>query len=235
MRLLSAAACLSAARSVAAGGLLGVDVSSPVGAAAAQCMARTANLSFGVARAWHSDDSGYDGGATVSLRAWAAAGVAGDAYMFPCTRAGTAAAQVAALRGNLSAAGLAPGRIWLDIESNGDARCAWAPADRAANCAFMAELVAAAAADGGRWGVYSSIHEWTTIMTAAADPAGCPVAAALPLWYPHYETPPNPSFSDFQPFGGWARPAAKQYDDGRAGHICGISVDNNYAPVWPPA
>ena len=220
----------------AAAALLGVDVSTPVSDADARCMAGTANISFGIARAWHSDYSGYDTGATTSLRAWAAAGITAHAYMFPCTRAGTAAAQVRALRGNLTAAGLSPGRIWLDFESNGDPRCAWSASDRAANCAFMGELVAAAAADGGRWGVYSSIHEWTLIMTTAADPGGCPVAAALPLWYPHYETPVNPSFSDFKPFGGWAQPAAKQFDDGRStGPICKISVDNNWAPVWPPA
>lgn len=28
--------------------------------------------------------------------------------------------------------------------------------------------------------------------------------AQLPLWYPHYDN--NPSFSDFQSFGGWTTP-----------------------------
>lgn len=28
--------------------------------------------------------------------------------------------------------------------------------------------------------------------------------SSLPLWYPHYDN--NPSFSDFQSFGGWSSP-----------------------------
>ena len=51
----------------------------------------------------------------------------------------------------------------------------------------MGELVAAAAATNGLWGVYSSLHEWVTLMTDAATPRGCPVAPTWPLWYPHYQ------------------------------------------------
>ena len=74
-------------------------------------------------------------------------------------------------------------------------------------------------------------------MSDAAEPDGCAVASKLPLWYPHYESPPNPTFSDFVPFGGWKAPAIKQYYDGLPpGHqpICGVGVDNNFAEVWPP-
>ena len=49
---------------------------------------------------------------------------------------------------------------------------------------------------------------------------------------PHYESPPNPTFSDFSPFGGWTKPSIKQFGDGDVppGDLCGISVDNNVAP-----
>ena len=36
----------------------------------------------------------------------------------------------------------------------------------------------------------------------------------------------TPSFSDFQPFGGWRRPALKQFDDNIS--KCGVTVDLNY-------
>lgn len=136
---------------------------------------------------------------------------------------------------NLSAAGVTPGRIWLDIESNPTPRCAWRT-NHSENCAYMAELVAAAAAAGGKWGVYASIHVWTSIMTTSSDPAKCTAAAAAgwPLWYPHYQSTPDPSFDDFTPFGGWTAPAAKQYNDGGSTPAgCKVSADNNWAPKWP--
>jgi hypothetical protein len=218
-----------------AAALLGVDVSEPVSRSSAACMAKS-GISFGIARAWHSDLSGYDTGATTSLKSWAAASppIAGDVYMFPCSFA-SASSQVAQLQANLSAAGITPGRIWLDIESNPTPKCAWR-ANRTENCAYMEELVAAAAAAGGLWGVYSSIHEWTSIMTPANEPTKCTAGKELPLWYPHYQSPPDPSFDDFEPFGGWKTPAFKQYDDGLTpGGLCGTSVDNNWSPKWPPA
>lgn len=235
MMRLRASLWAALAMQASAASLFGVDVSAPVSASAAACLAK-AGISFGIARAWHSDLSGYDTGATKSLKAFAAASppIAGDVYMFPCSFA-SAASQIAQLTANLSAAGVTPGRIWLDIESNPTPRCAWR-ANHSENCAYMEELVAAAAAAGGKWGVYSSIHEWTSIMTTASEPTKCTAGANLPLWYPHYEAKPNPSFSDFEPFGGWTKPAAKQYNDGGSTPGgCGVSADNNYAPVWPPA
>lgn len=37
------------------------------------------------------------------------------------------------------------------------------------------------------------------------------------LRYPHYDS--NPSFSDFESFGGWSHPAIKQYKDSTS--LCG--------------
>ena len=42
--------------------------------------------------------------------------------------------------------------------------------------------------------------------------------------YAHYDN--NPSFSDFNPFGGWSKPSIKQYSADRS--ICGAGVDLNY-------
>ena len=215
--------------------VFGVDVSTPVSASAARCMAAAPNdIVFGIARAWHSDTEGFDRSSVASLASWHAAGISADAYIFPCSFGESAASQVAQVMANLSAAGASAGRLWFDIESNPTPRCAWS-ANKTRNCDYMRELVAAAASAGGKWGVYSTIHMWTTLMTEASNPNGCAVASSLPLWYAHYETPPNPTFSDFAPFGGWTKPSAKQYYDGLHGPMCGVGVDNNFAPVWPLA
>ena len=42
--------------------------------------------------------------------------------------------------------------------------------------------------------------------------------------YAHYDN--DPSFGDFNPFGGWKEPAIKQYSGDRT--ICGAGVDLNY-------
>lgn len=42
--------------------------------------------------------------------------------------------------------------------------------------------------------------------------------------YAHYDG--NPSFSDFRPFGGWSKPAIKQYAGDKT--ECGAGVDLNY-------
>lgn len=52
----------------------------------------------------------------------------------------------------------------------------------------------------------------------------CAKYGNLPLWYAHYDG--VTSFSDFKPFGGWAKPYAKQYKGTTA--LCNASVDLNY-------
>lgn len=42
--------------------------------------------------------------------------------------------------------------------------------------------------------------------------------------YAHYDN--NPSFSDFEPFGGWSRPAIKQFAGDKS--VCGAGIDENY-------
>ena len=84
------------ALAVPAASLFGVDVSEPVSASSADCLAK-AGITFGIARAWHSDDSGYDEGATKTLKAFAATSppIAGDVYMFPCVKQRARSARVA--------------------------------------------------------------------------------------------------------------------------------------------
>lgn len=46
----------------------------------------------------------------------------------------------------------------------------------------------------------------------------------LDLWYAHYDNQPN--FNDFNPFGGWNRPAWKQYSGDQI--LCDLDVDYDY-------
>jgi hypothetical protein len=48
--------------------------------------------------------------------------------------------------------------------------------------------------------------------------------SSFPLWYPHYDN--NPSYSDWYSFGGWSKPAIKQYVGDTS--ACSASVDLNY-------
>ena len=210
---------------LASADVLGVDVSQPVSVTAAQCM-KTAGKSYSITRAFESLGR-IDKNAPATMTAFAKAGIETDIYMFPCSFGLDAKTQLTWLQGNLTASN-APrfGMMWFDIEDNPDPACSWVK-DTAQNCAYMKTLVDAALSMpyfANRTGVYTSIHEWQNTWMGS----NCTVAAALPLWYPHYEQPPNPSFSDFTPFGGWTQPFMKQYADGPA--TCGVGTDLNWRP-----
>jgi len=70
-----------------------------------------------------------------------------------------------------------------------------------------------------RVGIYSSQYMWNTVIGN-----GVRGPTELPAWYAHYDG--NPSFNNFYPFGGWTRPAMKQF----AGDVgmCGANVDLNW-------
>jgi GH25 family lysozyme M1 (1,4-beta-N-acetylmuramidase) len=67
-------------------------------------------------------------------------------------------------------------------------------------------------------GIYASASQWNPIM------GGSTQFKNYPLWYPHYDN--NPSYSDFSSFGGWTKPAMKQYIGTTS--ICSCSVDKNF-------
>jgi hypothetical protein len=219
-------------------GFIGVDVSTPVSSASARCM-RASNVSFAVARAWHSY-GGFDSAAPGTVAAWQAAGINASVYLFPCALGSgpsprySADEQVGWVMGNLTASGTKVERVWLDIEENTSPGCEWSSTDLAANCAFYTSLIDSLTSRAIPWGVYASIHEFTLLLSK--DPAGCAVGNAGPLWYPHYEQPVQPSFADFSPFGGWTTPTTKQYDDhapNGQSSLCGVGVDSNWAPTVP--
>jgi len=67
-------------------------------------------------------------------------------------------------------------------------------------------------------GIYSSSSQWSPIM------CGTTQFKSYQLWYAHYDN--SPSFSDFSSFGGWTKPAIKQYAGTTS--ICSTSIDKDY-------
>lgn len=142
-----------------------------------------------------------------------AAGIAYvDTYFFPCVPCGNPASQAdtfwAALGGTF-------GMVWLDIEV-----AQWSTS-AAENQNFIAELANALAAKGASIGVYTNLYNWSTIVGS-----GWSGMSKYPLFYAHYDD--NPSFSDFEAFGGWSRPAIKQYNGNVA--LCSANVDLDWYP-----
>lgn len=162
---------------------------------------------------------GVDSNAPATLRQAIAAGLPyHDVYHFPC-RSQDPTSQV---RSDFDQVNGLFGMMWFDIETNPSPGCGWS-GDLASNCAFLGELIDAAHGLGIHTGVYASEYMWGRIMGDS-----CHVGAdkASPLWYAHYDH--RPSFSDFQPFGGWSKPNVKQYWDGVG--YCGINADADWYP-----
>ena len=109
--------------------------------------------------------------------------------------------------------------LWYDIE-----RYDWS-SDKSSNQAFIKAMVDEGISLGVTAGIYSSYYSWQDIVGLDYT---YPKDKGLPLWYPHYENPPNPSFSDFKTFGGWTKPNIKQYKG--TSTDCGASVDNDWYP-----
>lgn len=111
--------------------------------------------------------------------------------------------------------------VWIDVETNPSPGCSWSGHDAASNCAFLTDLVNHLTSKGKRVGIYSSKVMWTSIFGSAT---ACTAMGSHSLWYAHYDNVPG--FSDFSSFGGWTKPAAKQF----AGDVtlCSAGVDKNY-------
>ena len=72
-----------------------------------------------------------------------------------------------------------------------------------------------------RTGVYTRSSQWGPIM--GSEYRG---GSSHQLWYAHYDD--SPSFNDFSPFGGWNKPAIKQYVGDAS--VCGSNVDKDWYP-----
>ena len=133
-------------------------------------------------------------------------------YMFP-VRADDPSLQASWLVSNLTAVGAVYNTIMIDIEGDD-----WVTDNRtqADNRAFITALREGLESNGQKIVIYSGL-QWITYFgkdfTSFSD---------LAVVYAHYDL--VPSFYDFydSPYGGWARPAGKQFWDGQQGEVlCG--------------
>jgi peptidoglycan hydrolase-like protein with peptidoglycan-binding domain len=147
--------------------------------------------------------------------AWAAGLESVGVYMFP-QRTGDAAAQATMLMGNLSLYSVAYSAVMLDIEG-----AKWNSYSHEDNRNFISALRETFNAAGVKVTVYCG-REWPDYF--GADFRNF---SDVPLIYAHYDN--IPSFYDFYPsYGGWTRPAGKQFWDGSQGE----SVCNTGALDW---
>jgi hypothetical protein len=196
---------------------LGVDVSQLFSTATYQCI-KSNGYSFAIIRGYCSY-GGVDANIVSNLNNAKAAGLITDIYMFPC-RSKSGSAQVdqmmAAISSNLY------GMVWIDVETNPSPGCGWTT-DYNGNCAFLTEIINRIKSHGKVPAIYASRYMWQTIFGAMS---GCASVASQQLWYAHYDN--SPSFSDFVAFGGWTKPAIKQFQGDTT--LCGAGVDKNYYP-----
>jgi hypothetical protein len=174
---------------------------------------------FMIARSYCSY-GGVDGNGRTNVENARAGGLQyTDVYHFPCYGRVSASQQVQDDYNNVKGSGF--GMMWFDIETNPSPGCGWS-GDKAANCQFMGDLISAGSSLGIHMGIYSSEYMWGSIM------GDCTVGAdhGIALWYAHYDN--SRSFSDFSGFGGWSKPAIKQYWDSVG--FCGIGADANWYP-----
>lgn len=194
----------------------GGDVSQYYGASTFQCC-RNNGWNFVIVRSYCSYGA-PDANAPATLAQAKAAGIPyRDVYHFPCMGKVSAAKQVADNFANVRGQF---GMMWFDVETNPSPGCGFS-SSQAANCQFLRELIAAGNSHGIKMGIYSSSYMWSSIMGNGYTVGA---ASGLPIWYAHYDG--ARTFSDFRPFGGWTRPAIKQYAD----HVgmCGINADANW-------
>lgn len=199
-----------------AGAVTGVDISTAVSQADWRCLQSPGGqgpVSFAIPRIYtesgHVDTTGI-----ATVKAARAAGVKYvDGYIFPCVKCGNPGGQVSAAH---SACGGSCGMLWLDIEGN-----TWKTADE--NQAFIKAMVDECTSLGISCGVYANWNSWSEIVGRNWS---YPFSRGLPVWYPHYDN--TPSFSDFESFGGWAKPSIKQYIGDHTS--CGVGIDYNFYP-----
>jgi len=191
----------------------GVDFTDVLTGTEIECL-QASGLSFVIPRGYRSVGV-VDTNFVASLITAQTAGMSGSVYLFPCpTCTKSAAAQVNELIDAIGKAGVVPDLIWLDIEGP-----QYWHKTAAANEKFMGELLTAAAKTGFPLGIYSNHKEWANIF---GDETYAP-CQELPLWYPRFNY--VPLVTGYQPFGGWEKPALKQYLDLKT--LCGITTDLN--------
>jgi hypothetical protein len=191
---------------------LGVDVSTLTSQSSFACMVN-AGYNFAIIRAYRSSGT-VDPNAVQSIKnAWAGGMKYVDVYMFPNPQTNNGAQQAKDLVNSLTS--VKYGMIWVDVEQYN-----W-HSNQATNQKFFADIVTQLTIMGKHFGVYTSKSQWVPIMGSSYTGG-----KNYDLWYAHYDGIAN--FNDFSAFGGWTKPAIKQYNGNKA--LCSCNVDMNYSP-----
>jgi len=127
---------------------------------------------------------------------------------------GTKEHEEALASGNATAVTATVGMLWLDIEGT-----QYWSSSSSNNINFLQGMVDEGNARGVSMGIYTSSSQWSPIM------GGTTKFSNLPLWYAHWDYTYSPCTSDFQPFGGWSKPAMKQYAGDQS--FCSAGYDKN--------
>jgi len=135
-----------------------------------------------------------------------------DVYAYPCVLCGNPSAQANYLVSTLGNSNY--GRIWLAVEDS-----QWS-SSQSSNQSFITNFINTLQGRSKSAGIYTSYNNWQSIVGLTWSGV-----SSLPLWY--YQPDNNPSFSNFQAFGGWSNPAIKQYALDKK--ICGKDADLNYS------
>lgn len=192
-------------------GARGVDISAWCGQSTWSCL-KNNGYNFAIVREWQSVCRVDPNGVHSVANAWAAGIAHVDIYLFPSYTCGTSPASQ--VDQTIASMGSIPfGQLWFDVETGGGS------GSPSSNMNWLKSAVnhAVSRLGANRVGIYSSQYMWSQVMGGATGPTN------LPLWYAHYDN--NPSFSDWRSFGGWSRPAMKQYvGDAK---VCNFDVDLN--------
>jgi len=192
----------------------GVDVSDLISKDAFTCLLKN-NYTYAIVRAFRSTGNPDINSPKTVANAWAAGLHDVAVYFFPCPKCSSSPeSQVQASVDFLKQNKVNYTYFWFDIEGT-----QYWLGDCVKNEQYFRKLVTKAQQLNLKIGIYSSKVQWTGIFCQATG------YQQFPLWYAHYDK--NPSFSDFVPFGGWQKPAIKQFYDQLS--ICGgIGADVNY-------
>lgn len=135
-----------------------------------------------------------------------------DVYMLPCFYCANPEKQAEDLMAVLNANTY--NTLWVQVDG------AWGM-NQAKNQAFMRNLTASLKSKGARLGIFTFQPTWDRIFGKAFDEF-----SSLPLWYTRWNG--DPAADDFVAFGGWKKPAAKQYDTDDEECSVAINSDSYY-------
>lgn len=206
---------------------LGVDVSQGYNKDSWSCLYKN-GVRFAIPRVYKSTGAVDPNGASNVNNAHAAGIKYVDGYIFPCYSCGNPEAQMDATISNLANHGImlhsnttilqknvgaSVGMLWIDVEGT-----SYWSSNTSNNVNFIDRMIKEGQKKGATIGIYTSKSQWTPITGNTSK------FSKFDLWYAHYDN--SASFSDFSAFGGWNKPAIKQYVGDTS--LCGVSIDKNF-------